>query len=180
MSKREAIIGAYLELLDEKNDGRITVNEIVSRCGIGRNTFYYYFSGIPALVDALESDWVERLCLGGTPESVADCVAPLVDFAADHRKALLQIYRSGRCERLLKCMNRIWSAVALRCAEYASVCCGLLPEEAAFLARCLKCAFVGVSVDWLESDMEYDLAAGVERAEHLLLGPARRKDSARP
>ena len=49
--KREAILEAFVQLLDEKPAKRITVNDIAARCGIGRNTFYYYFPNIPAFTE---------------------------------------------------------------------------------------------------------------------------------
>ena len=77
--KREAILEAFVQLLDEKPAKRITVNDIAARCGIGRNTFYYYFPNIPALFDALEEQWVSMMQCSAEPKSVIDCVAPIVD-----------------------------------------------------------------------------------------------------
>ena len=45
---REAIINAFTQLLDERPLNKITVKDIVARCDINRNTFYYYFPDIPA------------------------------------------------------------------------------------------------------------------------------------
>ena len=48
---KTAIIEAFQELLEETPINKITVKSIVERCGINRNTFYYYFDGIPDLVE---------------------------------------------------------------------------------------------------------------------------------
>ena len=40
---RENIKGCFLELLEESPFSHITVKDIVERCAINRNTFYYYF-----------------------------------------------------------------------------------------------------------------------------------------
>lgn len=50
---RGAMIQAFAELLDEKPISKITVKDIVGRCDLNRNTFYYHFEGIPALVEQL-------------------------------------------------------------------------------------------------------------------------------
>ena len=38
---KEIIAKTFTELLDEKPMSKITVKDIVERCGVNRNTFYY-------------------------------------------------------------------------------------------------------------------------------------------
>ena len=40
---KEIIARTFTELLDEKPMSKITVKDIVERCGVNRNTFYYHF-----------------------------------------------------------------------------------------------------------------------------------------
>ena len=44
---KEIIAKTFTELLDEKPMSKITVKDIVERCGVNRNTFYYHFKDIP-------------------------------------------------------------------------------------------------------------------------------------
>lgn len=39
---KEIIAKTFTELLDEKSMSKITVKDIVERCGVNRNTFYYH------------------------------------------------------------------------------------------------------------------------------------------
>lgn len=48
---RAAIINAFWQLLDEKPYNKITVKNIVERCQVNRNTFYYHFHDIPELLE---------------------------------------------------------------------------------------------------------------------------------
>ena len=50
---RENIKGCFLELLEESPFSHITVKDIVERCAINRNTFYYYFQDMAALAEAV-------------------------------------------------------------------------------------------------------------------------------
>ena len=50
---KKAIIDAFVELISERPLSKITVKDIVTRCGVNRNTFYYYFEDIYALIDEL-------------------------------------------------------------------------------------------------------------------------------
>ena len=57
----DAIIQSFAQLLDEKPLNKITVKDIVARCDINRNTFYYHFADIPALVEEMMSEKVDHL-----------------------------------------------------------------------------------------------------------------------
>ncbi len=50
---KETIIDAFWQLLEEKPFNKITVQNIVQRCHLNRNTFYYHFQDIPNLADIL-------------------------------------------------------------------------------------------------------------------------------
>ena len=43
---KKAIVETFLELLKEHSLDKITVKDIVEKCGINRNTFYYYYQDI--------------------------------------------------------------------------------------------------------------------------------------
>ena len=47
---RASIIEAFAQLLEERPINKITVKDIVNRCDINRNTFYYHFPDIPSLL----------------------------------------------------------------------------------------------------------------------------------
>ena len=48
---RRAIIECTLNLAEKKPLRKITVKDIVSACGITRNTFYYHFHDIYEVLD---------------------------------------------------------------------------------------------------------------------------------
>ena len=50
---RNAIKETFLELLNQKRLNEITVKDIVEKCGMNRNTFYYHFKDIPTLLEVI-------------------------------------------------------------------------------------------------------------------------------
>lgn len=48
---KDVIARTLIELLDEKPMSKVTVKDIVERCGVNRNTFYYHFHDIPEVVE---------------------------------------------------------------------------------------------------------------------------------
>ena len=64
---RASIRRAFLDLLDEKSYGQITVTELSERADINRKTFYAYYSGMDELLRELEQDLMEdyeEVCAG--------------------------------------------------------------------------------------------------------------------
>ena len=45
--------GAFLQLIKEKPFAKITVNDIVEKAGVHRNTFYYHYQSIPAMLSEM-------------------------------------------------------------------------------------------------------------------------------
>ena len=50
---RRAIKEAFTSLLEERPLNDITVKDIVERCGINRNSFYYHYQDLPALIEEI-------------------------------------------------------------------------------------------------------------------------------
>ena len=57
----EAIIESFWQLLEEKPFNKITVQNIVERCEVNRNTFYYHFQDIPTLAQQSVKRWVDEV-----------------------------------------------------------------------------------------------------------------------
>ena len=58
---KRAIIESFLRLVGKKPLEKITVRDLVDDCGINRNTFYYYFQDIYAVMEEICALAVETL-----------------------------------------------------------------------------------------------------------------------
>ncbi len=89
---KQAIIASFLRLAAKKSPDKITVRDIVDDCGVNRNTFYYYFQDIYAvmeeLCDALFESLPEGEPLGRT---VTHFYAAIAAFAAERPAAARSI-----------------------------------------------------------------------------------------
>lgn len=63
MSKftKQAIVNCFIELSEEMPIEKITVTAITNRCGINRNTFYYHYQDIYALLEEIIYTKCEKL-----------------------------------------------------------------------------------------------------------------------
>ena len=86
---KQAILSAFLDLLDEKPFDRISVVDIAQKSRINRNTFYYYYPDIFALVDDLlrvsSRELLERKPRGTTWNEI---LLEITTFARAHQSAV--------------------------------------------------------------------------------------------
>lgn len=169
---KDAIVTAFGELLEERPLNKITVKDIVERCGVNRNTFYYHFEDIPSLLEqTIEHMTSQIIQTYSNLDSPIDCLAPLVQYATAHKRAILHIYRSTQREAFLSRLDRI---AMLSVSKYVdTVTAGLLPsssqsKEKYLLTKYYKCTLVGALLDWLDAGMDYDLLAATEQICRLL------------
>ena len=169
-NKKEKIMEAYVQLLDESPTKRVTVNSIVARCGVSRNTFYYYFPDISSLVSEIEAKWVGMVELSSDASSIIDCLRPLAKYAEEHRVGLLHAYRSTKMPNFLASIDRLWEAVVRRYVEFhgRGGCSSRSAEEREALLRFFKSVFVGMTINWLDAEMSYDLLEEGRRIYELL------------
>ena len=87
-----AIIAAFEALLEEKPFNKITVKDIVERCQINRNTFYYHYRDIPDLLQHMLEGKVDRLLSGHyIPDCPMACISPIFQYGLEHKRAILSI-----------------------------------------------------------------------------------------
>lgn len=168
---KTAIIETFWQLLEEGPYNKITVKDIVDRCQINRNTFYYHFHDIPELLEyTIKKDAdliIQTYSQFGSP---FDCLAPLAEHCLQKKKALLHIYRSAQRETFVVQLERICLYVITQYIETVTAGLTLPPEDKKLLIRFYKCTLVGIFLDWLENGMGYDLLKAFERITDLLGG----------
>lgn len=84
---RQIILQTLTELMNEKPLSKITVKDIVERCGVNRNTFYYHFQDIPDAVEAMVREELDEILTSQqAPESVSECMEILVNAVQKNKK----------------------------------------------------------------------------------------------
>lgn len=168
---RDAIIQAFDELLDEKPVNKITVKDIVGRCDINRNTFYYHFADIPALVEEIMEEMADQLIHNHfQPGHPIECIRPVIQYASDNRNKVLHVYRYVPRETFLAYLNRVVLYLVQDYFSRIDAGGSKSAENIAALTQFYKCAIVGLILDWLEGGMKDDFLALAQRLCVLLSG----------
>ena len=92
----KAIKEAFVELLGEKPLSGITVKDIVERCGINRNSFYYHFRDIPSLIEEIVTGEADRIISEyNSIDSLEMGLRAALEFVGNNRREILHIYNSA-------------------------------------------------------------------------------------
>ncbi len=152
---KRAILFSFLKLCEKKSPDKITVKDIVDDCEINRNTFYYYFQDIYALLEELFYIEASKIFSDGDDfDSIMNGILESANSALHYRKAVLNIYVSlGRDrfeEYLSDATADLWSKMITRLSdgEYND------PEAVKFVSDFYRHAFCGVLCDWFKSGMK--------------------------
>jgi len=169
------IVDAFEQLLAEKPLSKITVREIVDRCGVNRNTFYYHFQDIPTLLERIVKEKADEILQNhGQPGSLVDCIHLMIQYCASYRRSILHIYRSVQREVFLQTLERVALYVVEEFVTAATEDLSIRAEDRQLLIRYYKCTLIGVILDWLDAGMNYDLPAASARVCDLFAGSSRR------
>ena len=153
---KKAIVASFLKLCAKRTPDKITVRDIVDDCEINRNTFYYYFQDIYALIDEVFGIWCEgfvSICEEGG--SMADGLNSFMEWAVEHKRAVMNLTLSfdGSTEEdyYLRASYHAWTQWVRR---YAG---GTDTEEAIrYVSATLALSFFCIVRRWIKSGMKED------------------------
>jgi len=168
---KDAIIEAFEQLLDEKPFNKITVRDIVERCQVNRNTFYYHFQDIPSLLHHVMEQRADQLIdIRYQPISAINYIEPILQYGLKHKRAILHVYRYIPRENFLPYLDR---AVRYAVDRYFTAKCqgrSVQEEDVQRLKHYYKCALVGLLLDWADAGMSEDILEQFKPVYRLLEG----------
>lgn len=151
---KKAIRNAFLTLLDEHPLNKITVKDITDACGMTRNTFYYHYDDIPALIEEIFISEIDRI-ISTYPslDSIEECLRVAMGFAVEHKKALLHICKSSNRDIY---ENYLWEICRYTVTTYIETAfhdAPLSAEDKDAIIHYLKCGCFGMVIDWMNCGM---------------------------
>ena len=168
---KRAIKEAFVALLDQRPLNKITVKDVVEACGINRNSFYYHFQDLPALLEEIIAQQVQELIQAHpTIDSVEDCFDAALEFVLDHRRAVLHIYNSLRRDVFERYLMEVCLYVVRTYVEADFAGRPVDEKDKKMLIRYHKCECFGNIIDWLNGGMKDDISAYFHRIYQLKQG----------
>ena len=152
---KRALASALKELLEHKPLNKITIADITEQCGVNRQTFYYHFQDIYALLEWIYTTDAQRLLEGKRDgDTWQQGFLQVLEYIRDNRALVRNTYHSVSRELLEE------RAAGTQVPE----------EDRAFLAHFYKYAFVGLTVEWMQGGMKEEPARLVSRVNTVMEG----------
>lgn len=168
---KKAIKETFVSLLDERPLNKITVKDIVETCGINRNSFYYHYQDLPALLEEITAERVQDLIQAHpTIDSLEDCFDAALEFVLKNRRAVWHIYNSLSRDVFERYLMDVCHYVVKTYVEADFAGRPVSPEDKEMLIRYHKCECFGNLIDWLNSGMKDDISAYFHRIYQLKRG----------
>lgn len=158
MSGSEAkIVKAFGKLLTERPYNKITVKSIVETAHLHRNTFYYHFSDIPALLDYMGERWIDMVLAKIDPQDGHFSLEhAFIGFAEDHRVQILNLYNSDAREKLEGIIRSMSRQLARTYLNSFSDRLQFSARESAALNRFISSSICGIITCWIADGMAWD------------------------
>ncbi len=155
---RNAIKTSFMKLLNERPLNQITIKDIVEDCGINRNSFYYHFADLPALIEEIVKEDIDRMIREHPAiESFEECLDVAIAFGLQNKRAAYHIYQSVNRDILEKhLLNMCQYAVT----TYIDTMFSDVPvkaENKALIIRYFKCECFGQIIEWMNHGMKEDI-----------------------
>ncbi|KQX46809.1 MULTISPECIES: TetR/AcrR family transcriptional regulator [unclassified Paenibacillus] len=163
---RQLLKDAFVELLQEMDIEKISVNRIAERATINRVTFYLHYRDIPDMLEKMADDMIGDIngilnCAPGNQNSTEEedwpLLVNLLEHIAEHAKFYKVILASKRTpiftERLLKLLTELVTARVERMGNESFLSTVGIQKDIAIWYG--SSALIGTIVAWLRKDMPY-------------------------
>lgn len=172
---KKRIMDGFLELLEQRPLDKISVVDIADHCGINRNTFYYYYCDVYALIRELMEVRAQQLITDNQEDlNWIEITREVTSFFRTHRRTVYHLFHTSQRDLL---EDHIYD-VTYACTEslVRRTAAGLSVSEADLRAVTLffTSSLLGMISRWLRFGMKDDAEQLGERTGVLLEGTLRR------
>ena len=171
---KNAIVDTFVALLNKEPFDKITVTDIVNECGINRNTFYYYYQDMYALVDEMFRAETQRMINEHREyANWADGFMEATRFMRENKTAIYHLYTSINRDRL---EEYIFGVAQTTVTEYIKKQAeGLdVPErDIEDLSVLYTVSLEGMAIEWLHTGMQRDPETYIRNISRLFDGSTR-------
>lgn len=172
---KNALIEAFVRLLEDRPLDQITVRDVVTECGVSRNTFYYHFGDIYALLEALLRQKMGQLLAERREgESGEEGLKRLFGYVARHQRIASHIYSSINPAVLEHYLFQTTRELFMAYIRDAARGLDAAEDDLGFVCYAYQSMFVGMLMEWTRQGMRSDPNQLLEKAQRLFLRHTRR------
>ena len=168
-STKNEIVVTLGGLLQRKRLDEITVTELVERCGISRQAFYYHFSDLYGVVDYAIQQLLEELKLSDAEEWRASMERALT-LLRENRTLVLNVYRAYE-RSYVEHDLRQWTAPLVEArVRIAARKYSVTEDQIGFMTDLLTQSLASIVLSWVERGMPSSVIERMDDFDILIEG----------
>jgi transcriptional regulator, tetR family len=149
---KEMMAEAVRKLLMDKKVKKLTVKDIVEECQITRQSFYYHFEDIPALLQWILEQGTERMLQEARKMDGEEALRYLFLVTIQVRPYVQKTMQTNYGDEVERLMKQHFYQMLLRIAEEQNLYPDLNRTELKWVLRYHCYAILGLWRDWTEED----------------------------
>ena len=161
---KKAIKETFISMLEERPLSDITVKDIVEKCEINRNTFYYHYQDIPMLIEEIVKEEAEQI-LEKYPSvsTIVECFDALIEFTSHRKRAIMHIYLSVNREVFERNLIAVTEFFVSNYVNTALNNEDIGETDKKTVIDYYKCVCFGLVLNWLNTGMTDEYAHEIRR-----------------
>jgi len=168
---KKAIKEAFIELLTERPISQITVKDIVERCGINRNSFYYHYQDIPTLIESIVTEEADHIIQTyPSIDTMETGFNVAIEFAEHYQKAILHIYNSANRNLFEQYLWKVCDHIVTSYGNALFSGVSISDMDRDIIGKMYRCQCFGMAIYWMENGRKDDVHKQIARLCELQKG----------
>lgn len=169
--RKKAISDAFLDLSKEKNIDKIRVKDIVERCSITRQTFYYHFKDILDVIEwSLEKKMQEILDQSLKADSMVGAIKTLISMVEEHTDMIKKLMDSQKRDYTCRIFFEAVKAYMQEMIDRKELFMDMSRADMEMALTFYSYAIVGIMVEISYRDKDVDLDSLSKQIHSLITG----------
>ena len=168
-STKNEIADTLASLLRTKRLDDITVTELVERCGISRQAFYYHFSDLYGVVDYAVQLLLEKLDITD-PAEWRSTMERALTLLRENRTLVLNVYRAYERSYVEHDLRRWAQPLVEARARIAARPYDVTEDQVAFMTEVLTQTLASIVLSWVERGMPSSIIERMDDFDILIEG----------
>ena len=161
----------FIKILNERPLNKITVKDIASACDINRNTFYYYYTDIYAILSEIFQTELQ-IVIDEYNDTLSweESFIVATKFSLQNKTAIYHVYNSMQKEELEDYLFNVSGNIMSRYVEKVSDGISASSGDKKLIASFYQCALTEMVLRWIASGMKEDPDTIIRRIGRLFDG----------
>lgn len=145
------------KMLESQSLSKITIQQLVDKCGVGRNTFYYHYQDIYMLLEDLLEDQKKILIEQMKQYDTDEIFIRIFEYILKNQNIIYHIQNSIDTRIIEKYLNDIFEWICYQYIDHNMKDITIDDNELKFVVNFVSYAFTGMVINWFTNDFSEEV-----------------------